>query len=264
MKTAIRTVLPCVSFIVIIAVLASFVWLSYNQVSELQNQQISITSQNGILRNQTITLQTQNDELQSNNTELQRKIEELQTNITKLQNQTNDLENQKSSLQDQIGDLNRQNSALQNQTIFLQNQNENLQNQTNLFLSQLNGSKTNPNVKIADFWQSGGLPIVFGYTAWNFNVTIQNMKNESIRGLSLEVVRIAINNTVNPANPVTKLINYTTTIDLLSPYETLTISDHLGGTGFVGDFNAAGANWVIKLTMPQVIDTKTYTLPWWR
>ena len=239
-------------FLIVIVALSGVVWFSRNQINELQSKNNELQNQNGELTTQNSILQNQTNSLENLNNILKNQTITLQNQTAAIQNETN-------ALQNQIDSLQNQNEALQNQTKDLQNQTTTLQNENSLLQGEVNMSLSNPDVEIINFWQSGGGSVVFTYTAWTFNVTIQNMKNNNISGLSLQVTRIAVNSTVSPLNPVTKTINYTTQIDSLAPYEIRTISGYLGGAGFVGDFNNAGAIWVITLTTPQTVDSKTYT-----
>jgi hypothetical protein len=85
-KPAVTKILLGVSLITIIA-LASFLVLSSNKISDLENQKNALQTQNSELLTQVNSLQNQNGALQNQTTQ-------LQYNVSALQNQTNDLRKQ--------------------------------------------------------------------------------------------------------------------------------------------------------------------------
>jgi predicted RNase H-like nuclease (RuvC/YqgF family) len=125
-------------------------------------------------------------------------ISELQNQIDKLQAQNSELQDQNSELQNQISELEAQKSELKDQIAKLQNQLIELENMINIARD----------VKITDFEWIGGYHSLGQVNLFqNFKVTIQNMGNNNVSGLTLSVKLLSVETNA-------EIDEYTTQIDI--------------------------------------------------
>jgi hypothetical protein len=144
------------------------------------------------------------------------------------QNQTSELQNQNSELQNQNSELQDQNSELQNQLIELEN--------------MINITR---DVKITDFEWSGGYHSLGQVNLFqNFKVTIQNMGNNNVSGLTLSVKLLMAVYTKD------KIGEYTTQIDIIRAGQIVEIYGDVS-VGVIGSY-ASTAVGVVTLTLGDV------------
>jgi regulator of replication initiation timing len=104
-------------------------------------------------------------------------------------NQISDLQNQINELQEQNEELQEQNSELQDQNSELQDLNSELQNQ----LIELENMINARDVKITDFEWIGGYHSLGQVNLFqNFKVTIKNMGNNTVSGLTVSVKLLSV------------------------------------------------------------------------
>jgi TolA-binding protein len=110
-------------------------------------------------------------------------MSDLQNQIDKLQAENKELQDQTSKLNDQIATLQAQKSELQDQNSELQNQLIELENMVNIARG----------VKITDFEWIGGYHSLGQVNLFqNFKVTIQNMGNNNVSGLTVSVKLLSV------------------------------------------------------------------------
>jgi len=152
------------------------------------------------------------------------------------------LHNQISDLQNQIRELQAQNEELQEQNEELQEQNSELQDQ---LIELENMIDIVPDVKITDFEWIGGYHHLGQVNLFqNFKVTIQNMCNSTVSGLTLSVKLLSVETNA-------KIAEYTTQINITRAGQIVEIS----GDVSVGEIRsyAHTAVGVITLTLGDVL-----------
>jgi regulator of replication initiation timing len=161
--------------------------------------------------------------------------------ISELQSQNSDLQKQVNELQDQVNELQHQNKELQDQNSELQDQNSELQNQ----LFELENINAAHDVKITAFAWVGGYSSLGQVNLFqSYKVTIKNMGNNNVSGLTLyvELLSVGTDRTIG---------DYTSQIDFIHAGEIVEI----GGLVSVGriDSYAHTAVGVITLTVGDVL-----------
>jgi regulator of replication initiation timing len=151
--------------------------------------------------------------------------------ISDLQNQISKLQAQNSDLHEQVSELQDQNTELQNQTSELKKQLNDLQNQTYRGL----------NVEITAFEWIGGYHHLGQVNLFqNFKVTIENMGNNNVSGLSLSVKLLSVGTNA-----------YTKQIDIIRAGQIVEISGFVS-VGDIGSY-AHTAVGVITLSLGDVL-----------
>lgn len=155
-------------------------------------------------------------------------ISELQNQINELQEQNEELQKQNNELQDQNRDLQHQISELQNQLIELEN--------------MINITR---DVKITNFEWIGGYHSLGQVNLFqNFKVTIKNMGNNTVSGLTLSVKLLSVGTNA-------KIAEYTTQINITRAGQIVEISGDVS-VGAIGSY-AHTAVGVITLTFGDVL-----------
>jgi regulator of replication initiation timing len=155
--------------------------------------------------------------------------------ISDLQNQISKLQAQNSDLHEQVSELQDQNTELQNQTSELKKQLNDLQNQTYRGL----------NVEITAFEWIGGYHHLGQVNLFqNFKVTIENMGNNNVSGLTLSVKLLSVGTNA-------KIGEYTKQIDIIRAGQIVEISGFVS-VGDIGSY-AHTAVGVITLTLGDVL-----------
>lgn len=155
----------------------------------------------------------------------------VHSQISDLQNQNSNLQNQINELQDQNRDLQDQNSELQDQLIELENMIDNTRD-----------------VKITAFQWIGDYHHLGQVNLFqNFKVTIQNMGDNNVSGLTLsvELFSVATN---------TRIDGYTTQISTIGAGQIVEISGAVS-VGVIGSY-ASTAVGVITLTLGDVLSDR--------
>ncbi len=143
--------------------------------------------------------------------------------ISDLNSQNSDLRQQINELEDQNRKLNDQNSELQKQISEIQDQNSELQDQI-IELEKTINIDTARDVKITDFEWTGGYYSLGQVNLFqSFKVTIQNMADKTVSGLTLSVELFS-------AGADVKIDEYNKQIDIIHARESLEI----GGAVSVG------------------------------
>jgi regulator of replication initiation timing len=161
--------------------------------------------------------------------------------ISQLQIQNSDLQKQVDELQDQINELQHQNKELQDQNSELQDQNGELQNQ----LFELENINAAHDVKITAFAWVGGYSSLGQVNLFqSYRVTIKNMGNNNVSGLTLyvELLSVGTDRTIG---------DYTSQIDFIHAGEIVEIGG-LVSVGRIGSY-AHTAVGVITLTVGDVL-----------
>jgi septal ring factor EnvC (AmiA/AmiB activator) len=166
----------------------------------------------------------------------QNQISELQDQNSELQAQNSDLQNQIRDLQANISELQDQNSELQNQLIELEN--------------MINIAR---DVKITNFEWIGDYHSLGQVNLFqNFKVTIQNMGNNNVSGLTLSVKLLSVETNA-------EIDEYTTQINITRAGQIMEIYGDVS-VGNIGGY-ARTAVGVITLTLGDVLlDEWTRTL----
>jgi uncharacterized membrane protein (DUF106 family) len=160
-------------------------------------------------------------------------ISDLQNQIDKLQTQNKELQDQTSELEDQIDTLQAQNSELQDKNSELQNQLIELENMIDIARD----------VKITDFEWIGGYHSLGQVNLFqNFKVTIENMGNNNVSGLTLSVKLLS---------GTTKIDEYTTQINITRAGQIVEIYG-IVSVGVIGGY-AHTAVGVTTLTLGDVL-----------
>ena len=146
-----------------------------------------------------------------------------------MQNQVNELQDQKSELQDQISELQEQNGELQTQLIELEN--------------MIDVAR---DVKITDFEWVGGYHSLGQVNLFqNFKVTIENMGNNNVSGLTLSVKLLMAVYTKDQIDEYTTQINITRAGQIVEIYGDVWV-------GNIGSY-AHSAVGVVTLTLGDVL-----------
>jgi cell division protein FtsB len=158
-----------------------------------------------------------------------------QNQISELQDQNSELQAQNGDLQNQIRELQANNSELQDQNSELQNQLIELENMIDIA----------HDVKIIDFEWIGSYHSLGQVNLFqNFNVTIQNMGNNTVSGLTLSVKLLSLSGT-------TKIGEYTKQIDIICPGQIVELYGDVS-VGVIGDY-AYTAVGEVTLTLGDVL-----------
>jgi predicted RNase H-like nuclease (RuvC/YqgF family) len=162
-------------------------------------------------------------------------ISDLQNQISELQNQNSELQDQNTDLQDQLSELQNQKTELQDQLSELQNQLSELQNKTDIARD----------VKITDFEWIGGYHHLGQVNLFqNFKVTIENMGDNNVSGLTLSVKLLSVGTNA-------EIDEYTKQIDIVRAGQIVEISGFVS-VGVIGSY-AHTAVGVITLSLGDVL-----------
>jgi cell division protein FtsB len=164
-------------------------------------------------------------------------INELQRQNSSLQNQINELEDQNRKLKDQ-------NNELQNQISEIQDQNSKLQDQV-IELENMINIDTARDVKIAGFeWKGGYYSLGQVNLFQAFKVTIQNMADKTVSGLTLSVELFS-------AGANVEIDEYHKQIDIIRAGEKLEIGGAVS-VGVIGGYTHSAVG-VITLSLGDVL-----------